>query len=415
MKNLVYLFFTIVNLFWGSVIAQVTSGDYIIKSALDANKNLDIMWGRDENGNGLHLWDATNGDAQQFFIKATNEAGFFNILTKWGRAIDVAGFNRNLEAKVVTYDSYPQSDNQKWQFIDAGNGYYYIKSKLGTYLDVQNANSAAGTIIWMYSFNGSNAQKWRLDSPKVIQRARWYLPMQGVLQMASVRINNFTPNRNQFNGSGERAFLKPNDSYFLMNVNGSPFKMPFNLDMVEGGPDNRCKAYINDWNSNKTSVFVFKERLGIRINFESENTELITDCFNNGCCEGNPFCPGAGCPDFELNSAQIDIRINPKLAQGRISYDSEIEFKVNVQENGNDPCTGNFWAFLCDWGLIPRQGDRQNRIRQAIETNLKNQLEHPTIRLVIEAALSKAISDAGFNPSEFKAISINRSGNLLLW
>lgn len=389
--------------------AIVSSGDYTIKSALAANKNLDVMWGQNANGVGFHLWDTNNGDAQQFTIGLSNEAGYYNIFTKWGKAVDVAGFNPNAEAAVVTYDSYPQSDNQKWKFIDAGNGYYFIRSKLGTYLDVQYSNINAGTPIWMYPFNGTNAQKWKLEAPVRVLRSTWFVPVQRILQTTSVRINNFTPNRNQYNGSGERAFLKPNDSYFMVTINGNPLRLPIILDMYEGGPDNMCKAYLNDWNSNQTNVSIFNRNLITRIGFESEQTELITDCYNHILCGTNP------CPDYELNWAEIELKVVPKLVNGRLSYDSEPVFRAQVREGGSDPCTNNFWAFLCDWGVIPRVGERENRIRKTIENGLKTSLELPIIRYAIESALNTAAQNASVSPSQFRAVSISINGDLLFW
>ena len=351
MKTLIFLV-VVCTLTLSSLCVQaiVRAGDYTIKSALAANKNLDVMWGQNANGLGLHLWDTNNGDAQQFTISLSNEAGYYNIFTKWGKAVDVAGFNPNAEAAVVTYDSYPQSDNQKWKFIDAGNGYYFIRSKLGTYLDVQYSNTNAGTPIWMYPFNGTNAQKWKLEAPVKVARSTWFVPIQRILQTASVRINNFTPNRNQFNSSGERAFLKPGDSFLNVNINGSTLPLPFVLDMYEGGPDNMCKGYINDWNSNRTNVFISNRQLVTRIGFENDKTELITDCYNHILCGTNP------CPQYELNGAEIELKVTPKLADGRLTHDYNLVFRVQVREGGNDPCTGNFWAFLCDWGLVPRVG-----------------------------------------------------------
>jgi hypothetical protein len=46
--------------------------------------------------------------------------------------------------------------------VDAGDGKYYIQSKLGTVLDVTSASAAAGTNVQTYTFNQSTAQKWTL-------------------------------------------------------------------------------------------------------------------------------------------------------------------------------------------------------------------------------------------------------------
>lgn len=246
-----------------------------------------------------------------------------------------------------------------------------------------------------------------------IPRDTWFNPLRSGLSTAAVRVNNYTPRQHEFNPTGERAFLRPGDCFFSVNMSGSSFRLPFTIDMVEGGPENRCKAYINDWNSNSVNVSTSGGRVLVRLNFENNGTELITNCYNNGCCEGNIFCPGAGCPDYELNNAWIEMYLTPVLSGGRLDYTSEVAFNVDVRELGADPCTNNFWAFLCDWGVIPRVGDRQNRIRQAIENNLRAQLDSPSLRTAINLALNSAVSSTGVDLSRCSSVSIDGAGNLI--
>ncbi|MDX2068421.1 MAG: hypothetical protein SFV55_08340 [Haliscomenobacter sp.] len=247
----------------------------------------------------------------------------------------------------------------------------------------------------------------------VVPRSTWFNPLQASLSTAGIRINNFTPRRHEFDPSGERAFWKPNDCFFRVDFGGTHYRLPFSLDMVAGGPDNRCKAYINEWNSSRTTVNTRGGRLIMSFNFESAETELITDCYNNACCEGNPFCPGAGCPDFELNSAWVEMQLLPILSGGRLRYSSEVIFKVDVRELGPDPCTNNFWAFLCDWGLIPRVGDRQNQIRRAIESNLRTKMDDPGLKAAIELALNNAIRSTGVDLSRCSSVQMDNAGNLI--
>lgn len=247
----------------------------------------------------------------------------------------------------------------------------------------------------------------------VISRANWFNALNNGLSTASVRINNFTSQKHEFNSTGERAFLRPNDSFFSINTNGRTIKLPFSIDMVEGGPENRCKAYINDWNSNSVNVSIVNGRVMIRLGFESEGTELVTDCYNNGCCGWNPFCPVIGCPDYEFNNACIEMYLTPVLSGGRLTYSSEVLFKVDVRELGDDPCSGNFWAFLCDWGFIPRVGDRQNKIRNNIETRLLEQINNPILRQGIEALLNQGIQNAGVNLTACNSVIIDNAGNLV--
>ena len=66
-------------------------------------------------------------------------------------------------ANVQQY-SWNNSDAQLWRFLDAGNGKYFIQSKLGTVLDLLNAVTTPGNNVQAYELNLSNAQKWVLIS-----------------------------------------------------------------------------------------------------------------------------------------------------------------------------------------------------------------------------------------------------------
>ncbi|MFK7935952.1 MAG: RICIN domain-containing protein [Saprospiraceae bacterium] len=54
------------------------------------------------------------------------------------------------------------SNAQHWKLESAGGGYYYIKSRRsGLYLDVQGGSRKSGAFIWQYGKNGTDAQKWK--------------------------------------------------------------------------------------------------------------------------------------------------------------------------------------------------------------------------------------------------------------
>ena len=53
--------------------------------------------------------------------------------------------------------------NQIWEIVPSNvPGWYYIKSEMGRYLDVQWGSNANGTPVWIYNFNGGSAQRWKL-------------------------------------------------------------------------------------------------------------------------------------------------------------------------------------------------------------------------------------------------------------
>jgi hypothetical protein len=71
--------------------------------------------------------------------------------------------SNSLKARTPIVQRAGPHDSQRWQFISAGGGYYYIVSKKsGLYLDVKGGSKASKTIVWQYARNGSDAQKWKL-------------------------------------------------------------------------------------------------------------------------------------------------------------------------------------------------------------------------------------------------------------
>ena len=65
---------------------------------------------------------------------------------------------------VMQYQSH-SGKNQRWSILDAGGGYYYIKSNLGDfYLEVAESSTANRTNVQIASFTGNNNQKWKFTS-----------------------------------------------------------------------------------------------------------------------------------------------------------------------------------------------------------------------------------------------------------
>nr|WSW57206.1 non-reducing end alpha-L-arabinofuranosidase family hydrolase [Streptomyces sp. NBC_00998] len=79
-----------------------------------------------------------------------------------GKALDVYNLATNDGARITQWTRNDQNQ-QQWQFVDSGGGYYRIKSRLsGKVLDVQNGSTANGAAIVQWAdVNGTN-QQWRL-------------------------------------------------------------------------------------------------------------------------------------------------------------------------------------------------------------------------------------------------------------
>lgn len=145
--------------------ADIAEGTYTIQTALSTNKVLDVLNGSYDNGANIQIYDKNGTSAQNFVIKKLSNHEYQITCEKSGKALDVAGASASAGTNVWQY-SKNNSNAQRWRFIDAGNGYYYIVSKLGTVLDVNGASTTNGANVQTYTLNKSNAQKWKLSEVK---------------------------------------------------------------------------------------------------------------------------------------------------------------------------------------------------------------------------------------------------------
>ncbi|MFG1694238.1 non-reducing end alpha-L-arabinofuranosidase family hydrolase [Nonomuraea sp. NPDC049309] len=79
-----------------------------------------------------------------------------------GKALDVYNLATNDGARITQWTRNDQNQ-QQWQFVDSGDGYYRIKSRhSGKVLDVYNFSTANGGEIVQWSDHNGTNQQWRL-------------------------------------------------------------------------------------------------------------------------------------------------------------------------------------------------------------------------------------------------------------
>jgi hypothetical protein len=117
-----------------------------------------------------------------------------------GKAMDVCGVSTADGACVQQY-TRSGGQNQQWQFVDSGGGYYRVRARhSGKVLDVYNWSTADnGSIVQWPDHNGNN-QQWRLaDSPdgyvRLISRhTNKALQVQNSSTADGARVVQFTDN-----------------------------------------------------------------------------------------------------------------------------------------------------------------------------------------------------------------------------
>ena len=64
----------------------------------------------------------------------------------------------------IRHGTLTKDDSQLFKFYDAGEGFCYIKSKTGLFVDIRSEDYTVNDNLWTYKFNGSPTQKWKLLS-----------------------------------------------------------------------------------------------------------------------------------------------------------------------------------------------------------------------------------------------------------
>ena len=145
--------------------------------------SVDINAASTENGANVQLWDCVNGNAQMFafqYVKTENNVPYWVIKNNYsGKVLDVNGTSAG--ANVQQY-AYHGGDNQLWTLKMAGDGYFYICSKLGNctsldssslVLDLWGYSTDNGTNITISGYHGSENQQWYLWDNTINLSAEW--------------------------------------------------------------------------------------------------------------------------------------------------------------------------------------------------------------------------------------------------
>ena len=146
-------------------------------------KCVDINAASIDNGANVQIWDCINGNAQMFafeYVKTENGVPYWTIRNNYsGKVLDVDGTAAG--ANVQQY-AYHGGDNQLWTLKMAGDGYFYICSKLGNctsldssslVLDLWGYSTDNGTNITISGYHGSENQQWYLWDNTINLSAEW--------------------------------------------------------------------------------------------------------------------------------------------------------------------------------------------------------------------------------------------------
>lgn len=167
MKNIKFIFIIIllftININKVNAAKSIKDGTYVIKSALNETKVIDLYRGNTTNETNIQLYTNNNSDNQKWNITYEND-GYYNISSALNEnmAMDIYKGAFSNYSNIQLYKNN-HSINQKWSINYIGNGYFKIISTNKNYcMDVNGGKTANETNIQLYKCNNSNAQKFRL-------------------------------------------------------------------------------------------------------------------------------------------------------------------------------------------------------------------------------------------------------------
>ena len=139
----------------------LSNGTYVISSALNENKVLDISSASKRNGANLQLWDKNYTNAQKFNVEYIGDK-LYKITPKCSnKPLDVQGAEGKIGTNIWQFENN-NTDAQKWYIVPCGNGLCKIISKCNNLvMDVNDAQTKNGTNIQCWESNGTSAQKFR--------------------------------------------------------------------------------------------------------------------------------------------------------------------------------------------------------------------------------------------------------------
>ncbi len=156
----------VVNITWGDDIQPPINGRYILVNR-NSKKVLEVADNNSANGANIIQGDYSGGSYQQWNFAPLDprngqDFSYFKMTAAHsGKTPDVYDFGLGDGVKVVQWD-YTNGNNQHWYLDYAGDGWFYICSRLSAKcLEVASSSTSSGATIQQWQNQGQANQQWR--------------------------------------------------------------------------------------------------------------------------------------------------------------------------------------------------------------------------------------------------------------
>lgn len=222
---------------------RIEDGFYYILSGNDPTKCIDVTASSKDSGANIQLNTLSDAASQVYAILQKSDGWYIIRNLNSQCNLDVAGANPESGANLqLWFDN--QGDAQAFKFYQSSDQCVYIKSKLGTYIDLCNDDATSGNNIQLFSFNGSSAQKWKLSEyqpslhPEKLENGTYIIQnhknkCMGVESSSRIAGKNITLSQYKQKKSQEFIITQGNDGWYsLQNRNSKLY-----VDLAENATD----------------------------------------------------------------------------------------------------------------------------------------------------------------------------------
>ena len=334
---------------------ETTTSTYTIFSGLSDSKVIDIAGGSKSNGANVQIYENNNTDAQKFELYKNTDETYTIINKNSGKVLDVQYGNASSGANVWQYEKN-DTISQKWILQDAGNGYYYIISKLNSnlYLDVSGGSTSNGANIQIYIKNNSISQKFKLyknislESEKVIQDGTYKiistLNQKMVLDVADgSKKENANIQLYEDNGTDAQKFeIKYNEEgyYTIINKNSNKSMSTELNNTMSGG-----NVFQGDEVSTDAQKWIIQKNSDSTYTIFSRQSQLCLDVSGGQAYNGNNiweyFSNGSNSQKFILLPAE-EIESKSIINNGEYTIKSSTNEGSVIDVNNESQSSGAY-------------------------------------------------------------------------
>ena len=294
-------------------VTEIEEGTYVIKSALDATKVLDIIGQSTENEGNVQIWGNNNTVAQKFNVIKQNDGTYKIQNTNSEKYLTVQAGNYQNSTNVFQYSNLG-NDQQKFEIIRTSDGYFRIRcaGNSNYSIDVAGGNVAEGTNVQIYNNNTTPAQKWIFQKleEEIIRN-------EGIEDFIAKAI--------------EDNFVNSEDTLTNRQYLDIRVKTHTKLQTtVSNAEDNLYN--LHTWMSNCTQLY------NIKFTFYIENKKLVMEIENKS-----------------LDKELIDVNAQPISSYTEV-FDTDIVSKVEVSTN-----THTYYLYLLNDRTTTTDATNENR------------------------------------------------------